>query len=176
LPGWLGGQRRKLMFRMAGMQIGRRCWIRRISVPVDPWDIRVDDGVALDDWVVLCINGPSTGSHKIVIGQGTYVNRFTVLDAFERIQIGRDCAIGPNCYIGDIERTHEIGRLVLYQPIISAPVLIGDGCWIGAGAKVLKGVRIGDGAIVAAGAVVTRDVPANAIVGGVPAKQIGMRV
>ena len=50
------------------------------------------------------------------------------------------------------------------------PVVIGNNVWLAAGAKVMPGVTIGDNAVVAAGAVVTKDVPANAIVGGVPAK------
>lgn len=54
----------------------------------------------------------------------------------------------------------------------SAPVVIGDGVWIGARATILKGVTIGDGAVVAAGAVVTRDVPAHSLVAGVPARVV----
>ena len=55
---------------------------------------------------------------------------------------------------------------------MSAPMIIKDNVWIGMSAIILKGVTIGEGAIVAAGAVVTRDVPAHAIVAGVPAKVI----
>ena len=53
-----------------------------------------------------------------------------------------------------------------------APVKIGNNVWIGAHATILAGVTVGDNAVVAAGAVVTKDVPANAVVGGVPAKII----
>ena len=55
----------------------------------------------------------------------------------------------------------------------AAPVVIGDRVWVGTRAVILKGVSIGDGAVVAAGAVVTSDVPAGAVVGGVPARVIG---
>ena len=56
--------------------------------------------------------------------------------------------------------------------MLPAPIHIGKRVWIGSNATVLPGVTIGDGAVVAAGAVVTRDVPANTVVGGVPAKVI----
>jgi acetyltransferase-like isoleucine patch superfamily enzyme len=58
---------------------------------------------------------------------------------------------------------------------VAAPVVIGRGVWIGRGAAVLAGVRIGDGAVVAANAVVTHDVPAGAVVGGVPARPLKLR-
>ena len=59
-----------------------------------------------------------------------------------------------------------------WSKVPCAPVVIGNRVWIGCNALVLKGVRIGDGAVVAAGTVVTRDVPANSLVGGNPARVI----
>ena len=71
----------------------------------------------------------------------------------------------------------RVGKGVTLKPNINIkyPWLleIGDHVWIGADARILKGVTIGDGAVVAAGAVVTKDVPAGAVVGGMPAKVIG---
>jgi acetyltransferase-like isoleucine patch superfamily enzyme len=175
LPGWFAGRRLSIFYKLCGMQIGHGCRIRRICVPVDPWNICVHDGVTLEDGVVLCCNGPSQGSHKIVIGPGAYINRYAILDACERIQIGRDCVIGPHCVLNDNGKEFKAGKLVQDQPWTAKPILIGDGAWLGAGAIVLKGVNIGSGGIVAAGAVVTHDVAPDAIVAGVPAKQIGTR-
>ena len=56
--------------------------------------------------------------------------------------------------------------------LLTKPIVIGRNAWLGADVKILAGVTIGENAIVAAGAVVSKDVPANTIVGGVPAKEI----
>ncbi|WP_274617023.1 DapH/DapD/GlmU-related protein [Vibrio furnissii] len=58
--------------------------------------------------------------------------------------------------------------------MVAAPITIGDNVWIGANATVLPGVFIGNGAVIAAGAVVTKNVAANTVVGGVPAKTLKM--
>lgn len=61
------------------------------------------------------------------------------------------------------------------QQWMEKDVIIGNGVWLGANAVIVPGLKIGDGSIVAAGAVVTKDVPTNSIVGGVPAKVIKAR-
>jgi acetyltransferase-like isoleucine patch superfamily enzyme len=78
-------------------------------------------------------------------------------------------AVGPGVYF--ITGTHRIGSHTQRAgPVIAAPIRVGDGVWIGARAILLPGVTVGAGAIVAAGAVVTRDVPADTLVAGVPAQ------
>jgi acetyltransferase-like isoleucine patch superfamily enzyme len=66
-------------------------------------------------------------------------------------------------------------KTVLEQTRTSAGVTIGDGAWIGAGAKILDGVSLGDGAVIGAGAVVRESVPASAIAVGIPARVVGSR-
>lgn len=170
----LASRFRNISFRFLGVRINGYVWMRNISIPRQWSDITIESGVCLDDGVVLlCSSQPKP--HKLTIGQNTYVNRCTMLDATERIFLGRNCMVGPYGYITDHDHAHERGRLIREQPLIGNPVNIGDDVWIGAGVVVLKGVTIGSGAVIGAGAVVSKDVPSNGIVAGVPAKSIGHR-
>ena len=83
------------------------------------------------------------------------------------ITIGDGTLIGHQVVLATLNHHENPARR---QELNGAPIVIGKNVWIGAHATVLAGVTIGDGAIVAAGAVVTRDVPANMVVGGVPAR------
>jgi maltose O-acetyltransferase len=175
-PGAFAIRLRIIRLRLLGVSIGRRCWIRRIRVPRNPWDIVIDDMVALDDDVVLLTTGSRERAPRLLIGSGTYVNRFTMFDASERIEVGRGCLIGPFCYITDHDHGIERAGSIAQQPLVGTPVRIGNDVWIGAGAIILKGVNIGNGAVIGAGAVVTRHVRPNEKVAGVPARVIGSRL
>ncbi len=103
------------------------------------------------------------------------INAGCVLVSYARITIGDDCLIGEYVSIRDANHGLSVGVPMRLQAHRSAPVTIGRNVWIGRGSVVLKGVTIGDGAVVAANSVVSRDVPADAIVVGAPAKLIRMR-
>lgn len=105
---------------------------------------------------------------RLTIGNG-YINNHLNLHCFERITIGEDVAIADNVTIRDSD-SHMIINQPAYE--MTKPIHIGNHVWIGTNVTILKGVTIGDGAIIAAGAVVIRDVPANCLAGGVPAKII----
>jgi acetyltransferase-like isoleucine patch superfamily enzyme len=145
-------------------------------VPRNPWDIAIDDMAALDDRVVLLTTGSRRNAPRLVIGRGTYVNRFTMFDASESIEIGRNCLVGPFCYITDHDHGIKSVDSIADQPLVGSPIRIENGVWIGAGAIILKGVTIGTGAVIGAGAVVTRDVRAHEKLAGVPARLIGSRL
>jgi len=166
---------RRIRLRMLGAHIGSYCSIHRISVPRNPWDVWLDDYVTIDDFGVLLSTGPRKRDPRIVIGSGSYFNRFTMIDAHERVEFLGNCMIGPYCFFTDGDHGHSLGQSVARQPMETAPVKIGKDVWIGAHVCVLKGVTIGDGAIIGAGAIVTRDVAPNAKVVGIPARQIGER-
>lgn len=102
------------------------------------------------------------------MGAGTVANRGCTIELNDRVDIGRDVAIGHDVLI--LTATHRIGRSTRRAGrLVTAPVMIGDGVWIGARAVVLPGVSVGKGAVVAAGSVVVEDVPADALVSGTPA-------
>ena len=175
-PGAIIMRLRIARLRMIGMQIGRKCWIRHVRVPRNPWDIAIGDEVALDDEVVLLTTGQRIAQPRLTIDSGTYVNRLTMFDASEAIKLGRNCLVGPFCYITDHDHGHEWGRTISRQPLVGSPVAIGDEVWIGAGVIILKGVSVGNGAVIGAGSVVTRSVAPYAKVAGAPASAIGSRI
>lgn len=162
---------RNLWFRLLGVRIEAYTWLRSVSIPRQWRDITLKKGCSLDDHVVLLCSGESKAD-KLVIGQGTYINRFTIIDAHERVEIGANCMIGPHCYITDADHGTSAGALVSAQPMQHAAVVIEDNVWIGAHVCILKGVTVGTAAVIAAGAVVTRDVAPGETVGGVPASPL----
>jgi acetyltransferase-like isoleucine patch superfamily enzyme len=164
---------RNLWFRALGVRMAGCCWLRRVSIPRQWNDITLEH-CALDDGVVLLCSGQPRAD-KLVVRAGTYINRFTLLDAHERIEIGPHCMIGPHCYLTDADHGMDPAVPVARQPMLVRPVVLEEGVWLGAGVIVLKGVRIGARAVVGAGAVVTRDVPPGAVVAGVPARPIRQR-
>ncbi|MFV0400019.1 MAG: DapH/DapD/GlmU-related protein [Oscillospiraceae bacterium] len=104
---------------------------------------------------------------NIRIGKRVFINAGCCFQDQGGITIGDDTLIGHNVVLATLNHSLVPAKRKDMHP---APIVIGKNVWIGANATVLAGVRIGDNAVVAAGAVVTRDVPANAVVGGVPAK------
>lgn len=110
------------------------------------------------------------GRH-IHIGDGCIINcNVTILDT-ARVDIGKDVFIAPGVVITAATHPLDAEKRVA-RNFIGSPIKIKDRVWIGANAVILHGVTIGENAVIAAGAVVNHDVPANTLVGGIPAKVI----
>ena len=111
---------------------------------------------------------------KISIGDGTSAQFYLHCGAAESISIGQNVLIAGRVYITDHDHAFEDSDRPpsLASGLVSAPVVIEDGAWLGEGCVILKGVTVGQRAVIGANAVVTHDVPPLSVVVGVPAKVI----
>ena len=195
VAGAMGFALRKVMFPWLLGACGRNVLFGQNVVLRHPHKIRIGDNVVVDDNCLLDAKGDT--NEGITIGSGVFVGRNSILSckngdirladganvgfnceifSASRVAIGRDTLVAAYCYvIGGDHDFSDPTQPVLAQGRRSAGVTIGDGVWLGAGAKILDGVSIGDRAIVGAGAVVRESVAEAAIAAGVPARIIGQR-
>ena len=110
---------------------------------------------------------------KMKFGNNVSVHPMCYFQASGGIEIGNDVSIAHGVTLMTQNHSYEDRNIPIKdQPVISKPIIIEDNVWIGAKATVLYGRRIGKNSVIAAGAVVTKDVPPNTVVAGVPARVI----
>lgn len=145
------------------------------------------EDIELGEYVTLYGTLFSQSHGKIVLRDNTRLGKGSIIRSVEKVVIGSFTAIADNVVISD-NGNHPIdpdfrrrmkldtlgGDMRLWKHSEHAPVIIGENVWVGEHSRIQRGVTIGDNAIIAAGAIVTKDVPANAIVAGIPAKVIKM--
>jgi acetyltransferase-like isoleucine patch superfamily enzyme len=113
---------------------------------------------------------------EVSIGAKTVMGQECTISAFQHVSIGRECIVADRVMLIDFDHgAVEVERPVRLQGIYKRDVRVGHNVWMGYGACVLRGVSIGDNSIVGTSAVITKDVPANAVVAGSPARVIRMR-
>ncbi|MEC7770003.1 MAG: acyltransferase [Bacteroidota bacterium] len=150
--------------------IQERVYIRGFGEFENRLSVTLDRRAKINHDVIL------QGSGKIVLGENSFIGSFSVIGANESVVIGKNVMIAQGVSIRDTDHNFDdLHKPMLNQGIKTKPILIKDNVWIGYGAVITKGVTIHSGAIVAANAVVTKDVPKNTIVGGVPAKILKRR-
>jgi acetyltransferase-like isoleucine patch superfamily enzyme len=194
-PGALGLVLRKTLYPWLLGSCGRNVVFGQNVVLRHPHKIHVGSNVVIDDNCLLDAKGDT--NRGIRVGDGVFVGRNTILSCKNGdIELRDGANVGFNCEIFSASRV-TVGQNVLmaaYAYVIggdhdfsdpSAPVLaqsrtsagvtIGDGVWIGAGAKILDGVVLGDHAVIGAGAVVRETIASGAIAVGVPARVVSMR-
>jgi acetyltransferase-like isoleucine patch superfamily enzyme len=112
----------------------------------------------------------------VEIGDKTVFGQECTISAYQRVRIGEQCVIADRAMFIDFDHgVTEVDRPIRVQGIYKRDTVVGSNVWVGYGACVLRGVRVGDNSIIGTNAVVTKDVPANAVVGGVPARVLRMR-
>jgi acetyltransferase-like isoleucine patch superfamily enzyme len=113
---------------------------------------------------------------EVEIGEKTVIGQECTISAYRSVRIGEQCVIADRAMFIDFDHgVVEVERPIRKQGIYMREVEVGNNVWIGYGACILRGVRVGDNSIIGTNSVVTKDVPANAVVAGVPAKVIRMR-
>ena len=110
------------------------------------------------------------GMEYVSIGNNVSINAFVHMWGQGIINIGNDCLIASHVSITSL--THDTNATLYRNTVLEKEVNIGNNVWIGSHAIILPGVNIGDNSIIGAGALVNKDVPANVVVAGVPAKII----
>jgi acetyltransferase-like isoleucine patch superfamily enzyme len=112
----------------------------------------------------------------VEIGAKTVMGQECTISAYQHVRIGEQCVIADRAMFIDFDHgIVEVERPIRLQGIYKRDLVVGSNVWIGYGACFMRGVTVGDNSVVGTNAVVARDVPANAIVGGVPARIIRMR-
>lgn len=113
---------------------------------------------------------------EVRIGAKTVLGQECTISAYQHVSIGRECLIADRVMLIDFDhQMSDVERPVRAQGIVKADVCIGHNVWVGYGAAFLRGVTVGDNCVVGTYAVVNRDLPANAVAAGVPARIVRMR-
>jgi acetyltransferase-like isoleucine patch superfamily enzyme len=113
---------------------------------------------------------------EVAIGDKTVLGQDCTISAYRSVRIGEHCVIADRAMFIDFDHGMvEVERPIRVQGIYMRDVEVGSNVWIGYGACILRGVTVGDNAVIGTNSVVTRDVPANSVVGGIPARLIRMR-
>jgi acetyltransferase-like isoleucine patch superfamily enzyme len=149
IPRYTGGRIRAFFLSLVGFRIGRGCMFMDMPNLIGLGNI----------------------SQRLVVGDNGFFNVGCHFDLADTIIIEDGVTFGPEVML--ITGAHEIGLEGRRAgPLSPKPLKICKGAWLGARCLILPGVTIGEGAVVGAGAVVTKNVPPNVIVGGVPAQVI----
>jgi len=123
-------------------------------------------------------HGTKIRAHEgtVEIGAKSVLGQECTISSFQHVAIGRECIVADRVMLIDFDHgVVEVERPIRLQGIYKRDVAVGNNCWIGYGACILRGVTIGDNCIVGSNSVVTKDVPDDTVVAGMPARALRKR-
>jgi acetyltransferase-like isoleucine patch superfamily enzyme len=179
--GMLNAKYARLLLRLGWwkLRLGRRLRLEGLAFIGPGCSLEVRRGAVLElgrwSWLghgckVRCHEGFVSIGAKSVLGQECTIS------AYQHVSIGRECVIADRVMLIDFDHGMvEVERPIRLQGIYKRDVRVGNNVWIGYGACILRGITVGDNAVIGTSAVVTKPVPENAVVAGVPARVIRMR-
>ncbi len=137
--------------RGAKLVLGRWCWVGNGT------KVRVHEG-------------------EVRVGAKTVLGQECTISCYKHVSVGRECILADRTMLIDFDHGMvEVERPIRLQGIYKRDVDVGHNCWIGYASCILRGATVGDNAIIGTGTVVTRDLPANAVAAGAPARILRMR-
>jgi len=125
-------------------------------------------GVKTGKGVIICENVRIYRPYNLELGDYSEIGMGTVISAVEKIKLSKYVGIGPYCAIYD--NNHKMPWKLGDENLVTAPIEIGEGSWIGTHSVILKGVKIGKNVTIGAGSIVNNSIPDNAIALGNPAR------
>lgn len=163
------------MFRYRCASVGKSVYFElNFPLILGYGTLNLGDNVIIGGNVVFIVSYKVRSNPTIMIGDDVYIGYETLFSCADSISVGNKVRIAEGCRIFD-NNNHPIDPVARAKNAIIgeediAPVIIEDGAWIGTRATILKGITVGRNAVVATEAVVTKDVPANTVVAGNPAR------
>jgi acetyltransferase-like isoleucine patch superfamily enzyme len=184
---WMRGHRMltlgyaRLLLRLGWLKLRFRGRLRTDGIafvcPGVTFEIGRDATVHLGRWSWIG-HGSKIRAHEgeVRIGAKSVLGQECTISAFQHVSIGRECIVADRVMLIDFDHGMvEVERPIRHQGIYKRDVRVGHNVWVGYGASFLRGVTVGDNAVVGTYTVVNKDVPANAVVAGVPVRLLRMR-
>jgi acetyltransferase-like isoleucine patch superfamily enzyme len=175
-PGYAYLLLRQLWFKL---RFGRRLQIDGVAFicPKVKFEIGKDAVLHLGRWSWVG-NGSKIRVHEgeVRLGAKSVMGQECTISAFQHVSIGRECILADRVMLIDFDHgVVEVERPIREQGIYKRDVRVGHNCWIGYGAAILRGTTVGDNSVLGTYTVVTKDIPANSVAVGQPAKVVRRR-